>query len=362
VAQHSSGRINRVVEDIRSIDLHDVPSGSLNRMLLEAVAIRDERAAALQRLVDDVARARAAGEWHRMMLLRDEVLSLHEDYREAEKHVKRLHDAFHGRLLEERVLQRLGNQRNVLLVEYGILVLTILVLALLAVETFYVLSDSARGAFAMIDTAVCVLFLVEFFWRMRQAENHMWYLERYWIDFLASLPVSGLFQIARVERAARGARAWFRLIRVLRLARVLRGARAVPFLSRGFDQIAAALRVDAFRRPLLLTLLLLVIGAMAISKYEGPSDPNVAGLWQGTWWSFTTVITGGFGDIHNPESTMGRLLTAALVILGIVLTGALTAGLAKVLLGEETDRLQRQYARLEARLQEMTHRIGERHP
>ncbi|MEO0867983.1 MAG: potassium channel family protein, partial [Cyanobacteria bacterium J06642_11] len=55
------------------------------------------------------------------------------------------------------------------------------------------------------------------------------------------------------------------------------------------------------------------------------------------WWSFTTVVTGGFADIHNPETMAGKVLTVILVILGMVLVGIFTATLTTVMVGDEDD-------------------------
>jgi voltage-gated potassium channel len=55
------------------------------------------------------------------------------------------------------------------------------------------------------------------------------------------------------------------------------------------------------------------------------------------WWSFTTVVTGGFADIHNPETMAGKVLTVVLVILGMVLVGIFTATLTSVMVGDEDD-------------------------
>ena len=58
--------------------------------------------------------------------------------------------------------------------------------------------------------------------------------------------------------------------------------------------------------------------AVVVGPEHGQPDAagSVDSFWNGIWWSFTTVITGGFGDIHNPCSAPARVLTVLLVILG----------------------------------------------
>jgi len=260
------------------------------------------------------------------------------------------------------VLARLGSERSVRFLEYAILALIAMVLAMLGIESALDLSEAGRDALAVADTAICVVFLWEFFWRMQFAQSKVWYVRRHWLDFVASLPLAGLLRVGRVARVARGARA-LRLARLARVARLARALRALAFLSRGFDKIAAIFKLQVFSRPLILTAVLLMVGGFAISQLEGTTPtgeqvPAVRGMWQGMWWSFTTIITGGFGDIHNPETSWGRYLTGLLVILGMILTGALTAGLASILLGDDTERIERQQALMQAQLDEISGHLG----
>ena len=53
------------------------------------------------------------------------------------------------------------------------------------------------------------------------------------------------------------------------------------------------------------------------------------------WWSFTTLVTGGFADIHNPMTFGGKVLTVMLVVGGMVLVGVFTATLTSVLVRED---------------------------
>ncbi|MFP6700210.1 MAG: hypothetical protein VB861_00615, partial [Planctomycetaceae bacterium] len=48
-----------------------------------------------------------------------------------------------------------------------------------------------------------------------------------------------------------------------------------------------------------------------------------------------------FGDIHNPESASGQILTAILVIMGMVLVGVFTATLTSLFLGEQSEEIEK---------------------
>jgi len=343
----------RIVFEARSLGLRDLDATTLRRMRQEA---RDER----RRIADDIGdageqfrHARSDGRWSEMEAARELVLMLQEDLSEVDEHLARIEDAFQERHLQEGVLGALGSVGRVRALEGTIMLLIAAVLGILWVEWRYALSEAEQNLLTIADTGICAIFLGEFFWRMRFADSKRWYWRRYWIDFLASLPLAGVLRIGRIARVARAAR----VARIARAARLIRVLRALAFLSRGFDKIAAIFRLQVFSRPLMLTSALLVVGGIAMSRMEGAASEDVHGFWQGLWWSFTTVVTGGFGDIYNPQSAWGRVLTVLLVILGIILTGALTAGLAEVLLGDDTASIQRKQSAIQGQLDELSERI-----
>jgi len=353
VATDAIREAGRVVLEARSLGLRDLDAAALRRMRAEAWDERERIADAIAQAGTRFTQARSDGRWSEMESARELVLMLQEDLAEVEGHLARIEDAFQERHLQERVLERLGSVSKVRALEGTIMVLIAAVLGILWVESRYALTEAEQNLLTIADTAICAIFLAEFFWRMRLADSRAWYWRRYWIDFLASLPLAGVLRIGRVARVARAAR----LARIARAARLVRVLRALAFLSRGFDKIAAIFRLQVFSRPLILTGALLIVGGIAISHMEGAASEDVHGFWQGIWWSFTTVVTGGFGDIHNPQTGLARVLTVLLVLLGIILTGALTAGLAEVLLGDETASIQRKQSVIQGQLDDLAARI-----
>ncbi|MEE3373033.1 MAG: potassium channel family protein [Planctomycetota bacterium] len=77
------------------------------------------------------------------------------------------------------------------------------------------------------------------------------------------------------------------------------------------------------------------------------------------WWSFTTVLTGGFGDIHNPVSVAGQVLTAVLVVTGMVFVGVFTATLTSLFVGEQSEEAGRYQDELGEKLETLTRRVEE---
>jgi voltage-gated potassium channel len=342
----------QIVSEARHQPLRELDADVLEQMRLDADKQRDRVADEVAEIGAQWEEARDAGQWARMQHLREHIMLLRDELDEVETALGRIEDAWQHRVLRDRMLERLGSQAMVSALEGLILVLIAAVLAILWIETAYDPTEAQQNMLTIIDTAICGVFLWEFFWRMRLAESNRWYWRAYWIDFVASLPLAGMLRIGRIARVARAAR----LARLARAARLLRAIRAIAFFSRGFDKIAAIFRLQVFSRPLALTIGLLVVGGIIISHTEGNAE-GVENFWQGIWWSFTTVVTGGYGDIHNPVHTISRILTVLLVILGIVLTGALTAGLANILLGDETARIERRQMLIQEQLAALSRRL-----
>ena len=201
----------------------------------------------------------------------------------------------------------------------------------------------------LIDIGCCVLFMLEFLVRLYCSRSKRWYWRNYWIDFVTSIPIPGEAQLSRFGRIARIGR----FARLLRFSRVLRVMRVFLMLWRGMDKLQDAMDVKLMKRSLKWGLVVMVLGGIAVYYAESAlveSDNDVKTLGGGMWWSFTTVVTGGFGDIHNPITIVGRILTVVLIITGMILVGVFTATLTSLYVGEEPEELQRYQEDMNARL------------
>ncbi|MCY3767585.1 MAG: ion transporter [Gemmatimonadetes bacterium] len=185
--------------------------------------------------------------------------------------------------------------------------------------------------FWIIDVVCCAIFMANFIFEHRLAASKRWYWKNNWIDFITSIPLPPVQVIA-----ASGDLGVVRLGRLLRAVRILRALRLMRiglFFWRGMDHLSTTLDVRLLKRSLLYGLLSLVFGAVVFMFLEHMESGT--GFWQSLWWSFTTLVTGGYADIHNPETASGRILTVFLVITGMVLVGVFTATLTSILVKEE---------------------------
>ena len=190
---------------------------------------------------------------------------------------------------------------------------------------------STLWIFWIIDVVCCTIFMANFFFEHKLAASKRWYWKNNWIDFITSIPLPPVQVIAASGNI--GVVRLGRLLRAVRILRALRLFRIGLFFWRGMDHLSTTLDVRLLKRSLLYGLLSLVFGAcvfMGLERMESGS-----GFWASLWWSFTTLVTGGYADIHNPETAFGRILTVFLVITGMVLVGVFTATLTSILVKDE---------------------------
>ena len=141
-------------------------------------------------------------------------------------------------------------------------------------------------------------------------------------------------------------------LRVLRLLRLLRLLRIAKLARRMFS-------LEGVRWAAVLAALTAVGGGAAYASLEEGSS-----TWDGVWWAVSTMTTVGYGD-EFPETTSGRILGIALMLIGIgfiaVLTGAVAERFLTTKIEESQDEVVEEVERAEAdvlvELREITERL-----
>ena len=277
---------------------------------------------------------RMSGEWERL-----------------KKRLRELDDVIQERHLRTRLVELLGSERRVIAVDAIVLVSILVVVAMTLFEMMVPnLPGATIEAITIVDTAICVMLLGDFFVRLAVSDDKGWYVRNYWLDFVSSIPFYAVLRFGRLVRIAR-------FVRLLRLLRLTRAMRLLLFVFRGLDKLTKTFEINLLKRAVLIALALLLFGALAISALEGKEDQSIGSLGDSLWWSFSTIVTGGFADLYNPSSSTGRLLTVSMILLGLTVTGIFTASLTSVLVGDESDRLEQNQHRFEERLQAVDHKL-----
>jgi voltage-gated potassium channel len=107
-------------------------------------------------------------------------------------------------------------------------------------------------------------------------------------------------------------------------------------------------------------------GGTAVWRLEGERPGSTFHSWgDGIWWAVTTLTTVGYGD-HVPETTVGRVVAALIMIMGVGVLGAVAAVVALIFATAVAIREERILeaegrtleARLEARLKVLDARLA----
>ena len=171
-----------------------------------------------------------------------------------------------------------------------------------------------------------LVFAIEYLVRLWTVRRPLRYATSFFgiIDLLAILPtlLSLLFP-AGTSLA---------VVRILRLLRIFRVLKLAEYSSEAGVLVQALLRSRRKILVFIATLLTITVifGAM-MYVIEGPAH-GYTSIPTGMYWAVVTMATVGFGDIA-PATTLGRLVTSVLIIIGYsiiaVPTGIYTAELAR---------------------------------
>jgi voltage-gated potassium channel len=207
----------------------------------------------------------------------------------------------------------------------GNIVLNILVLVL---ETFDGLSAHAR-TFRAVEVATTVFFCVEYILRLwtadllHRARNPLVSRLRFVFSFDGLV---ALFSILPVF-FFRGVVA-FRMLRVVRILHLFR----LNAKYDSFNVITSVMREKSRQilSSLFIIAVLMVAGSICMYNVEHAAQPEVfRNAFSGLWWSVSTTLTIGYGDIY-PVTPAGTVLAIFLAFLGVgavaIPTGIIGAG------------------------------------
>ncbi|MEY4288803.1 MAG: hypothetical protein RLZZ30_891 [Bacteroidota bacterium] len=205
------------------------------------------------------------------------------------------------------------------LLDFIVIVLTLYVLGALVIDNFLQLPKETTILLSYIDLVICGFFFFEFSYRLLKAENKLSFMKWGWIDLLSCVPMIDFLRAGR-------------LLRLIRLFRIIRAFKSTNQLIHHIFKNKAE---GALTSVISISVLLVIFSSIAILEVESGTGSNICTAEDALWWSFSTILNAGYGDVY-PITTEGRIIAMVLMVFGIGLLGTLTAYIASVFVKDKS--------------------------
>jgi len=223
--------------------------------------------------------------------------------------------------------------------DIGLVAVITLNIAAMFLETFEELR-SWRGVFNAVESVTVLLFCVEYILRIWTAEylypgqsrgRAVWKFLRSYdgvIDLLTILPFFFLSGFVV-----------FRMLRVVRIFHLFR----INAQYDSFNVIKSVLyeKRNQIASSVFIVVILMLASSLFMYSVEHEAQPeNFRNALSGIWWSVSTLLTVGYGDIY-PVTVLGKAMAIVITFLGVgvvaIPTGIISAGFV-----EQYSRLQQE--------------------
>ena len=202
-------------------------------------------------------------------------------------------------------------------------VLALVVVIMLAIEMTIDLQGNSVKVISIIDTIIWFIFCFDYFIRLFISKDKKNFILENKVDLISIIPFNSMFKALRVLKITR-------LFKLTKLAKLTKLVKLAVFFSKFKARINKFMKTNNFNYVVYLTLVTVILGAIAISLAEKMNFGDAL------WWSFVTATTVGYGDI-SPASTLGRITAATLMIVGIGFIGMLTGTIATFFLSNNEE-------------------------
>ena len=229
---------------------------------------------------------------------------------------------------------QIGNKEDLPSVAFDIGITVMILLNLFATlfSTFEA-SKPFAGVLNVIDIITVVVFTAEFILRIITADYlypkrnpvvaRILFIFSFYglIDLLTILP----FYLPFIFPAGAVAFRMFRVVRIFRLFKI----------NAQFDAFNVIINVLKEKRNqifscITMIIILTIASSLCMYSVEHEAQPDqFANAFSGIWWSVSTLLTVGYGDIY-PVTTLGRIMAIIISFLGVgmvaIPTGIISAG------------------------------------
>ncbi|MBR4993299.1 MAG: ion transporter [Lachnospiraceae bacterium] len=250
---------------------------------------------------------------------------------------------------------QIGTKDNLISRSFDIFIVIVIMLNLfVTLFSTYDVSAKYEGTISVIELITVIIFTIEYILRLWTADflypgetrigSRFKFATSFYglIDLLTFLP----YYLPFVFPAGAVA---FRMLRVIRIFRLFK----INSQYDAFNVITSVLKEkrNQLISSCVMISILMVASSLCMYSIEHDAQPEAfSNAFSGIWWSASTLLTVGYGDIY-PVTTLGKILAIVISFLGVgmvaVPTGIISAGFVEqysllsdtknIMLSEETE-------------------------
>ena len=195
-------------------------------------------------------------------------------------------------------------------------ILALVSIFIVSIQFFNILiPQSVLHTLIKIDDLIYIVFVIDYITRISLSKNKKDFIRNNKIDLISLIPFNAIFKSLRI----------LKLNKLLRLGRLVKIS---VLFARFKDDSRLFFKTNHFGYVLITTIILIVLGALAMSYLE-----NID-IGDSIWWSFVTTTSVGYGDIY-PTTNLGRIIAILLMITGLGFVGMLSGTIATYFLAEK---------------------------
>lgn len=211
------------------------------------------------------------------------------------------------------------------LFDVALLIAILLSVILVMLESVAPINEKFGVVLKVLEWIITIFFAIEYVLRIYIVHKPVKYVLSFYgvIDLLSVIPTF----LDLIISGAGG----FMVIRAVRLLRIFRILKLTRYVSVS-RELLYALRASRRKISVFLYAVMMIVIVMGTVMYivEGPKN-GFTSIPESMYWTVVTLTTVGYGDI-TPHTTIGKMLSAVLMVLGYAIiavpTGIVTSELA----------------------------------
>ena len=196
------------------------------------------------------------------------------------------------------------------LFEFTVLSFTVYILFSIVWQTFWNVDREVVKILNLFDLISCVIFLIDWFGRLRYSDKKLKFALINSLDLIASIPLLFLFDYFKEYE-------FIRFIQFIKIIKIIGGVSRIVYYIKT-DQIYS------FKLLYSLFFIAIIISAPILILEVERGIGNIKTAEQSLWWTYCTFTTIGYGDFF-PSTTAGRVIAVLVSLGGIGMFGMISS-------------------------------------